>query len=626
MVWKAAQKIKDSSWIAHLMAISGWAVYFIQAWIYAHIQTSFRDEGGYLYIGDLYARGIFRPFQDYGPARQYAPLAYLIPGQIEAWFGSSLQTGRFFSIFCGLMMVIAVWIIAQRLGGKWIGAAVVWALALTPISIQIYSLAITQALVASLLAWSMLFVLGNKRSLWQIVTGSLLAGIMVMTRQNLIPVIPILIAYVFWQHGKKAGFWALIGCMLPILVIHIIYWPNILQIWATWLPINLTPFLDPFRLPTVAGDSVGPITSFSSRLLAFLQGIRFHFFTTIGVIVCLFLWPRRNEWSSQSNRRSAWFLSTLFLVLAVIHAWESFIITEPYCTSCFTPYLAFFDIIVFFLIAVSISSWRKQISRIKHVAIILFIIIVSTGLGYATFERFGPWLLSIKFPAFTRGLNPHKWVPFITIWDILANKFHQDYWTSRVYISAAMGLVLGVILLITGYYIFKITFKRIRQVRSFSYGSWILISFLGLGVVLSPLMGGIYRADEICSSNNLQSFENIGSTINKLIPAGSQVYWDVSNAVPLLYAPEINIYYPQIYGKSFLIEGGNAEQILKLGLWNEILAIKWWNEARYIVLENHAQPVYRPENFDPSQFNIFKTAPLDPCNPLSYLVIYQKKP
>ena len=116
-------------------------------------------------MGDLFARGVLRPFQDYGTIRQYAPLVYLIPGQIEAWFGASLKTGRFFSVFCGLMLVIAVWICANRLGGKWLGAAVVWGMALTPISIQIYSLAISEALVACLLAWALMLVLGEGKTL-----------------------------------------------------------------------------------------------------------------------------------------------------------------------------------------------------------------------------------------------------------------------------------------------------------------------------------------------------------------------------------------------------------------------------------------------------------------------------
>jgi hypothetical protein len=625
MIRKIIQKLRDSVWISPLVAFFGWVIYLVQAWAYAHIQTSFLDEGGYLYVGDLFARGVIRPFQDFGTIRVYPPLAYLIPGQIEAWFGASLKTGRYFSIFCGLMMVIALWMTARRIGGKWLGAGVVWGMAITPISIQIYSLAISQALVACLLAWSLLLVLGEKRSLWQIVTGSFLAGIMVMTRQNLFPVIPLIVAYIFWQHGKKAGFWALAGCLFPILVIHIIYWPNILQIWATWLPASLTPFLDSFRAPINGiGTEIG--MTFSGRLLAFLLGIRFHFLTTIGFMVCLFLWPRRDEWSSQSSLRSAYFLAALFLALILLHAWATFIMPDPYCTFCFTPYLAFFDFIVFLLIVVSISAWRKKISRIMQATGVLIILVLAPGLGYATFDTFGPWLLNFKFPAFTRGLDPHQWVPFITLWDILGNKFHADYWTSRVYVPIATGFILGVVFIIIGIIVYKISINRKGKVGNYSFGSWILTAFLGLGVVLSPLMGGTYRDNGICHSDILQSNENIGNTLNRLIPAGSRVFWNVRTAVPLLYAPRINIYLPQIYANAYFIEDGNSKDLLKFGLWNDELARQWWEAADYIVTETNWDQAYHPEIFDSSQFDIFQTAPPNPCAPSSYLLIYHRKP
>ena len=320
MIEKIFRKFEGNPWLAYTLTLLGIALYFVQAWAYAHIQTSFVDEGGYLYIGDLYARGILRPFQDYAIPSWYAPLSYLIPGQIEKWFGASLLTGRLFSVFCGLLMLIPLWFIARRFGGKWGGVAIIWGMALTPISVQIYSLALSQALVACLLAWSLFFILGGQRPLWQIVAGAILAGLVVMTRQNLAPVVPLLIAYVFWQHGKKAGWWALAGCFLPILVIHVMYWPNILQLWAIWLPQSLTPFLDAFRSPVanlVPGSGIG----FSGRLLAFLEGFRFHYFTMLGFIVSIFLWPRTSEWKNQTNKRAAYFLGALFLVLTLLHAW-----------------------------------------------------------------------------------------------------------------------------------------------------------------------------------------------------------------------------------------------------------------------------------------------------------------
>ncbi len=66
MVKKIIQTLRDSTWVAPLLAILGWGFYIIQAWTYAHIQAPLLDEGGYLYIGDLFIRGVIHPFQDFG--------------------------------------------------------------------------------------------------------------------------------------------------------------------------------------------------------------------------------------------------------------------------------------------------------------------------------------------------------------------------------------------------------------------------------------------------------------------------------------------------------------------------------------------------------------------------------
>ena len=60
MTGKIIRKFQDNAWLVPVLTGLGFLLYTIQAWTYAHIQTSFVDEGGYLYIGDLYARAILR--------------------------------------------------------------------------------------------------------------------------------------------------------------------------------------------------------------------------------------------------------------------------------------------------------------------------------------------------------------------------------------------------------------------------------------------------------------------------------------------------------------------------------------------------------------------------------------
>ncbi|MGD0878369.1 MAG: glycosyltransferase family 39 protein [Anaerolineales bacterium] len=627
MITKTIRKVGEITWLASALTGLAFLLYFIQAWVYTYILTSFVDEGGYLYIGYLYVRGILRPFQDYGPPRWYPPLAYLIPGQIEKWFGESLQTGRFFSVLCAIGMLVSLWLIARRLAGKWWGVAIVWSFTLTPVAIQIFSLALSQALVACFLAWTLFFVLGKERPLWQIVMGSVLAGLTIMTRQNLFPLIPLLIAYVFWQHGKTAGWLSLAGCLLPFIVIHVIYWPNILQLWAVWLPPKWTYFLNAYRFP-VAQLAATSSLSFSASSLALVQGFRFHYFSLVGFFVCVFLWPQRNGWKTLTNQRAAYFLGVLFLVLVLMHAWATVSTSNQVatCASCFTPYLSFFDLIALLLVVVTFSSWRRTLPKVSQGFIVIFILLLSAGLGYAGFDRFGPWVMGIKFPAITRSLDPRHWIPFITLWDILSNKFHQDYWTSRVNVSIVVAIILGILLVVLVAVGYRKLTKR-NRLSGYSFGNLLLTVCLLQGLWLSPLMGGEYYQDGICLANIPATNQEIAQQVTGAIPPGSRVLWMANTVVPLLYAQGISIYIPPIYAVYSYRIGGDSQQLAKYGLWNDALASQWRTKVNYIVTESSWYKPYDPGgDIDTSKYDEFQTVPTNPCDPHSYLVVYKRKP
>jgi hypothetical protein len=465
------------------------------------------------------------------------------------------------------------------------------------------------------------------RPLWQIVAGSVLAGLIIMIRQNLFPLIPLLIAYVFWQHGKVAGWWSLAGCLIPIAIIHAIYWPNILQLWAVWLPTGWTPFLNAFRFPAAQLVSSNSL-SLSASSLALLQGFRFHYFSLAGFFVCVLLWPRRGGWRSRTDQRAAYFLGTLFLVLVLLHAWATVSTSDQAatCTFCFTPYLSFFDLTALLLLVVTFPSWKRSLSKAAQGIIVLFVVLLSAGLGYAGFDRFGPWLMGIPFPAITRGLNPRSWVPFITLWDIISNKFHQDYWMSRVSVSIVAAAILGILLVGLVAIVYRKLAKS-KRINGYSFGSLLLMVCLCLGVWLSPLMSGSYRDGGICLANNPGNYQKIGQQLTDVIPSGSRVYWDVMTAVPLLSAPGISIQPSQVYALYSYRVGGNPEQLAKYGLWNAALASQWMTQAGYIVTESNWNQTYRPgEGLTTTQFDVFQTAPTNPCDPGSALVVYKRKP
>lgn len=119
-----------ASWMPYVLALIGAFLYFIQAWNYAHTTIPGLDEGSYLFKGSLYLRGIYAPFEPYGPLTNKAPFAFLIPGFAQYLFGAGLRTGRYFAIFLGLLTVFGTWITARRWAGQWLAAVSVWVFAL----------------------------------------------------------------------------------------------------------------------------------------------------------------------------------------------------------------------------------------------------------------------------------------------------------------------------------------------------------------------------------------------------------------------------------------------------------------------------------------------------------------
>ena len=172
------------------MALIGLVIYFVQSIVFAHTTVSNLDEGAYLLKGFLFATGRYHPF-DPGISTNKAPLAFLIPGYVQLLFGPGLRTGRYLAVFFGVMTVLGTWVASRRIGGKWLAAGAVWVFAFSPTIIKIYSGGATQSTIACMLAWSLALSLGEKRPLWQLMLSGFLAGLMMLVRENMLPVLPL---------------------------------------------------------------------------------------------------------------------------------------------------------------------------------------------------------------------------------------------------------------------------------------------------------------------------------------------------------------------------------------------------------------------------------------------------
>jgi hypothetical protein len=613
---------------ANLLSLLGVFVYLIQSRLYAKMQTSLLDEGAYLYKGYLFAIGKYWPYQEYGPWTNHMPLSFLIPGYTQTVFGAGLRTGRYLAVFLGVLTIIGLWVITRRLGGPWWAALAVWAMALNPAVIKLYSLANSQSLVACMLVWVLVLTVGGDRPLWQILLGSGLAGIMMVTRVNMFPVLILLLLYIYWEYGWRVGFYSTVSGVIPIVIVHAIYWPGIIKVWAHWIPKPFTPFLDQWRYPDGAIPSWNPSPRFSTRLLSFFQSFRYHFVALIGAIGVLLLWPGRHRWKSDSQLRTVIFIASLFGLLVLLHLWAS--LGKDYCVFCYPVYISFFITLGLILIVVSFISWERDLSLWRQVAIGGLIIVLAAGIGYSASPDIGDGLmplLSIKVPRM-RSLQV---VPgSVELGGLIQNYFgltaERYEQMMRAIIPSVVGMLVGVAVILGSVLIYRRR-SRWEGLSNLPFGLIALVLFLVIGYIFTPtiILGGGYNTYD-CGGDVISGYEAAGEHLRAIIPEGSLVYWEGGNSVvPMLYLPNVEIFPAQINGDYSFRLGGTPEALERFGFWSEDLAFEWAEEADYILIEERFYRGWLKELVESGIYDELEpTAPILRCRRNSAIHIFQK--
>lgn len=607
-------------YLPYLLASVGAILYLIQAFIYAHTTVSSLDEGSYLIKGMFYLTGVYAPFEPYGPLTNKAPFAFLIPGFAEYIFGAGLRTGRYFSIFLGFLTILGVWITSRRWTNAWIATFTVWVFALSPMIIKLHARAVSEVVIACMLAWICVLILDEERPLWQIILASIISAIAVLTRQNMIFILPLLIFYIFWQHGKQKGIWAFIATTFVFLLIHAYYWPRILVIWTPWLPESLTPFLDTFRLPNESVPVWDPNIDFSNRMNSFFQGIRYHFIPMIGSIFALICFPLRADWKVVPAIRGAVFLAVSFFVLVLMHGWAALASQyESYsCVFCFSNYLTFFDPlgILFFVITIP-YAWNQNPNRFAKILITLLIIIIPIGIGFSLFEQTPDSLLNLPaMPRFREGQLLPDWVTFA---DTLKYRFDLALPQIKRILTSSIGLIIGLLIIL-----FTFLFWRKEKKKNFSLT--LVNSFLITGFLLSPVLH-LGESKRDCEVDIIRNHEELGIYLSAIISKDSLVYWDGGNAyTPLIYVPQARIFPPQINdGYTFHI-GGDPDVLYYFSHWNAELDARWKSEADIFIIEAKRYVTWK-DFLNPQSFQEFAKPTHSPsCVEGAELRIFQRLP
>jgi hypothetical protein len=618
-------------WIAYGIAFLGGMAYLVQLWVYAHSQTPTLDEGTYLEKGYLFVRGVYKPFQPYGFWTNKTPLAFTIPGVIQVLFGEGLRSGRYFAIFLNVLMLAAIWILVRRLAGKLSAAFVVAAFALNPAWAKIYSTANSQILIACMLVWILALLMGRDRPIWQIILAGVLSGMLVMTRINMAPVPLFALGYVFWQHGRKPAILFLLSSAVVVVAGHALYWPNILQIWAPWLPAKITPFLNPWRLGVDGHPIWMANLSWISRVFSLFEGLRLNLILGLAVLAAWLAWSWRSRWKDDILYRAAIFLSALFAFLAVIHGAAA--LTDNYCVSCFAVYLQFFAPVGLILAAITFASWQPRLTALRQSAIALVVVASFAGLGFALNEEVGDALIHLQFPR-VRSLQimPGS----IELWLLVVNKFGGDAeavkQTLRQILPPIAGALIGGVFLGFAALVRVITRAVVgKKYPIASWGYFALIGWLAVGTILSPtpVMGADPRPHD-CNGDVLASYEAAGRDLASKVSSGARVYLDLS--VPtavILYLHNPQIFPPQLNQGFSFYTSGDDDRLYRFGRWNESLARQWALQSDVVLIADNGYNAWWESIFEAGRFNeVQPTPPFSACDSRSFIHIYinQKKP
>lgn len=610
------RRILSLPWLPTFLSIAGFLAYLIRALDIARTKTSFLDEGLYLFKGYLFATGAQTPFADYGVWTNHAILSFLIPGYVQKWWGPGLETGRSFMIFLGLLTLVGLWVFARRWGNVWWAAGVVWAMALNPAEIKIHTMVISEGTVAAMLVWIVVLTVGKDRPLWQVLLGAALTAPLVLTRENMAFVPPILFIYIFWQHGWKTGLLAMAASGFLFLLGNAFYFPDNLKFWATRVPRSVSPQpLQSFRPSGFGGETIPePEASNLYRMvLYFLLTFRLHFVSLVSALTVWLLLPFRFKPLSE-RMRAVIFLSVLLLVLYVAHIQASFF--GEFCISCILLYVGYFDFLGLMLLVIAAPILLKELTVFRRIIIFAVIVLLTVGIGFSSHED----LSSVFAKQMIERLDGTY------VWGVLVH--YIDLPTLVLFRVTFVLLVSALVIVLGGIALWWIQ-RRFAgaQTAGGRIGVIALNLFLILGLLLSPtkILGAGNDFFDCEGSDVFASYRAAGEELSHVIEPGSKVYWEGRLTAIFLYLPTVEFYPPQLNHVHSYFQGGNTDVLLRSGFWNDELAQQWLQEADYIMVQRAEMVYLTDEILESGKYVKLMSAPkAERCRWQSVITVYQR--
>lgn len=585
----------------------------------AHTVPSRLDEGAFMVKGYYYWTGKYAPFQDYGPWTNNMPLAYYVPGFAQYVFGPGLQPGRYFAIFLTFLNFLALFLLMKRLTNKWWALLAVTPFAVNPALLMVYVQTISEGVAACLLSWSLFFLIGKERTVWQIAPGAFLSALTVLTRQNMIFIVPFVIIYVFWLHGKKPGLIATACLSIPLIVVHAIFYPNIFTLWLTWLPGFIKDFINigPFSIGGV--QRWRPDVEFFDRISSFTLTFRYQLISFLFLFTSLVLLPIKNAWKSNFDRVLVFLLSITYLVFFGMHAWAS--LGKNYCVFCLSNYIAFFIPLAVVAGAISLRMLVEYVDNVSTSLVVSFVLLMCPAVLVGGIETIGRQVMEIPFPRFKGGRLA---AGTTELWTVFRNRFGMEYDQLLRIIPPAFGLFVSLLFIVFSVLLFSFLRKRI----SIQLGKFILIEVLVISFILTPThILGQDNFGNSCGGDVLKAYETAGRQLRSVIPPGSKLFWNGGSVVtPLVYLTDNDIHPPQLNGIYSFREGGDRFGLEKIGFYNQQSIDSWKESDEFFIVANMNIRDSQVEFFNPDEFHEYeRSEPIDPCSENSFFRVFVRK-
>jgi len=445
-----------------------------------------------------------------------------------------------------------------------------------------------------------------------------------MVRQNLLPLFVFTLIYIWWENGFRKSLVSVLAGTLTFIGLNALYWPEIyFYIWKPYFPGFLNDlFISIFNLEVPAGNFGTALldrdygTLYETQVL--FDGVRYFFVPILATILSFIILFPKKMFSEKAHRKTT-FLTFSFLFLSILHFY--YVVLKNNILYSFPAYLAFFLPLAVTLISLIYKGISEVEDHTRQWILSLTTVLFCTGIGLSLYREIAPVFMNIHLPSFSERMfrGPYP------VWDVLLNRFHISIRAQEFLIPTFVGFLAGILILILAV-IVKNALRRKKKATS--YGSTVAFLTLGLGYLLTPtfILAGHGSIPTCSNFDYFAGYEEMGKSLQKIIPVNSHVYIEGYDPIIFLYLPNIQIHPAQLNKQFNFRNGGDASFAEKRGYWNDELALQWIQEADFLIF---GQETYEQRflSLDPelqSQFQQLETYNIPEICNISEMIILEK--